>query len=155
MVVHLFNVISQKIKANLKLKMKVSALKSVYRKKVSFKLRSGARLVLKLAALSTQGKIQQGPLLVSQLLQLKLIYHQFWLTRISFCSNAEIVVSGGMSMPQILSTLEAQIMPVDSSRPNRSWVIVLDVAVLLLLSYLVSLCHQSCLAIIVAYAGFL
>ncbi|KAJ0031834.1 hypothetical protein Pint_13194 [Pistacia integerrima] len=33
--------------------------------------------------------------------------------------NTEIVVSGGMSMPQILSTLETR-MPLDRSRPNRS-----------------------------------
>ncbi|KAH7511926.1 protein LIKE COV 1 [Ziziphus jujuba] len=39
---------------------------------------------------------------------------------LSVREGIEIVVSGGMSMPQILSTLESQIMPVDSSRPNRS-----------------------------------
>lgn len=36
--------------------------------------------------------------------------------------NAEIVVSGGMSMPQILSTLDSRVMPVDRIRPERSWV---------------------------------
>ncbi|KAG2718448.1 hypothetical protein I3843_03G213400 [Carya illinoinensis] len=39
---------------------------------------------------------------------------------LSVREGIEIVVSGGMSMPQILSTLDSRVMPVDRSRPNRS-----------------------------------
>ncbi|GMN50545.1 hypothetical protein TIFTF001_019710 [Ficus carica] len=39
---------------------------------------------------------------------------------LSVREGIEIVVSGGMSMPQILSTVESQIMPVDRSRSNRN-----------------------------------
>lgn len=35
--------------------------------------------------------------------------------------TAEIVVSGGMSMPQILSTVDSRITTVDRSRPERGW----------------------------------
>lgn len=39
---------------------------------------------------------------------------------LSVREGIEIVVSGGMSMPQILSTIDSRIMPRDISRPNRS-----------------------------------
>ncbi|EXB94678.1 hypothetical protein L484_001886 [Morus notabilis] len=39
---------------------------------------------------------------------------------LSVREGIEIVVSGGMSMPQILSTVDSQIVPVDRSRPNRN-----------------------------------
>lgn len=39
---------------------------------------------------------------------------------LSVREGIEIVVSGGMSMPQILSTVESQIVPVDRSRSNRN-----------------------------------
>lgn len=39
---------------------------------------------------------------------------------LSVREGIEIVVSGGMSMPQILSTLDSRIMPIERSRPNRS-----------------------------------
>ncbi|KAM3712365.1 hypothetical protein ACB098_01G177900 [Castanea mollissima] len=39
---------------------------------------------------------------------------------LSVREGIEIVVSGGMSMPQILSTLDTRAMPVDRSRPERS-----------------------------------
>jgi len=34
---------------------------------------------------------------------------------------AEIVVSGGMSMPQILSTIDSRIIPGEISRINSIW----------------------------------
>lgn len=39
---------------------------------------------------------------------------------LSVREGIEIVVSGGMSMPQILSTLDPRTVPVDRSRPDRS-----------------------------------
>ncbi|KAL2553611.1 hypothetical protein Fot_07230 [Forsythia ovata] len=39
---------------------------------------------------------------------------------LSVREGIEIVVSGGMSMPQILSTLDPRIIQVDRSRPDRS-----------------------------------
>ncbi|XP_030529901.1 protein LIKE COV 1-like [Rhodamnia argentea] len=39
---------------------------------------------------------------------------------LSVREGIEIVVSGGMSMPQILSALDSRIMPVERSRPDRS-----------------------------------
>ncbi|KAB1209043.1 hypothetical protein CJ030_MR6G016109 [Morella rubra] len=38
---------------------------------------------------------------------------------LSVREGIEIVVSGGMSMPQILSTLDTRVMPLDRSRPDR------------------------------------
>jgi uncharacterized membrane protein len=39
---------------------------------------------------------------------------------LSVREGIEIVVSGGMSMPQILSTVDSRVMPVDRSRPDRN-----------------------------------
>ncbi|KAI4379417.1 hypothetical protein MLD38_005720 [Melastoma candidum] len=39
---------------------------------------------------------------------------------LSVREGIEIVVSGGMSMPQVLSTLDAHVPPVERSRPDRS-----------------------------------
>jgi hypothetical protein len=41
-------------------------------------------------------------------------------TKIFYANFAEIVVSGGMSMPQILSTLDPQTILGDRSGPSRS-----------------------------------